>query len=113
MQGSVQDRLQYLTQANGWRSGVDYVLGHRSIWLTYPAWKAAEDTLRDKEKASSPPEDEESVAPHDTDEARAPTSPWKNGNPFEESDDNLLVNRTGPDGSKYQDPNKPILRHVF
>jgi chitin synthase len=105
MQGSVQDRMQYLTQANGWRNGTDYVMGHRCIWLTYSAWKAAEDTLRDKEKASNPADDEESIAPQD-DEMQPPSRSFHR-NPFSDSDDNLLVNRVGADGSKFQDPNNP------
>jgi len=72
MRGSESERIRQCAQANGWQEGVDYVIGRRSIWLTYFAWKMVEDVLREAEKAqkkgSREGEDEERVLPDDTTE---------------------------------------------
>ena len=52
MQGSEIERITQCARANGWTEGLDYVLGHRHIWLSYAAWKSVEDALRNIEKES-------------------------------------------------------------
>lgn len=50
MRGSDEERITQCVRSNGWREGVDYVVGHRCIWLAYPAWKIVEDQVRAAEK---------------------------------------------------------------
>jgi len=64
MQGSDSERIRQCAAANGWQEGPDYKVGHRSIWLSYFAWKMVEDGLRAVEKGRRQGEDDdESVAP--------------------------------------------------
>ncbi|KAJ3513631.1 hypothetical protein NLJ89_g2840 [Agrocybe chaxingu] len=67
MRGSDQERIVQCARANGWKEGADYICGHRSIWLSYAAWKIVEDPLRAKEKAGGAVEDdeEEDIGPDD------------------------------------------------
>jgi len=108
MRGSEQDRIVQCARANGWKEGVDYTCGHRSIWLSYDAWKLVEDPLRAQEKeikqGSREGEEEEEYAPDDnTDFTHAPVGSVY----FGESVENLLLTRTGTDGTTYKDPNAP------
>lgn len=106
MRGSDQERIIQCARANGWKEGIDYSCGHRSIWLSYDAWKMVEDPLRAQEKemklGSREGEEEEDLAPDDnTDFTHAPAGSTY----FGESVENLLLTRTGTDGMMYKDPN--------
>lgn len=77
MRGTEVDRIRQCAQANGWTEGFDYLLGHRSIWLTYGAWKLAEDVLREAEREARKAlkgDDAESVMPDDVTEYSHPDS---------------------------------------
>ncbi|OCH89984.1 chitin synthase [Obba rivulosa] len=113
MRGSDAERIRQCAQANGWHEGSDYVVGHRMIWLTYGAWKMVEDVLRAAEKeqkkgSGEGADDDESAIPDDATEythqdgslAPGPTFYGAGG-----SEDNLLLTRTGTNGTQYQDPN--------
>ncbi len=66
MQGSDSEHICQCAAANGWQEGPDYKVGHRSIWLSYFAWKMVEDGLRAVEKGRRQGEDDdESVVPDD------------------------------------------------
>jgi chitin synthase len=86
---------------------MEYKVGHRSIWLSYYAWKMVEDGLRAVEKGHkhAGEDDDESVAPDDaTDYSHRDTVP-PGGAYFNESNDNLLLTRTGTNGTQYHDAN--------
>lgn len=95
MRGDVPLRIRQCVQANGLREGEDYAVGHRSIWLSYSAWKTVEDGLRaiekERRKAGLGGDDESVV--HDigddaTTDHDGPT--WKaGGGAFNISSDNL------------------------
>ncbi|KIJ69713.1 glycosyltransferase family 2 protein [Hydnomerulius pinastri MD-312] len=110
MRGSDMERIRQCAASNGWRDGVDYVLGHRSIWLGYTAWKTVEDPVRalerEQRKAGGADDEEESALGDDTTEYTHPDG----AGPDNESRDNLLVARVGSRGSRYQDPNQ--AQHV-
>jgi chitin synthase len=77
MRGTEADRIRQCAQANGWTEGSDYVLGHRSIWLTYGAWKVVEDVIREAERETRKAlkgDDAESVMPDDVTEYSHPDS---------------------------------------
>ena len=77
IRGTEADRIRQCAQANGWVEGSDYVLGHRSIWLAYGAWKLVEDVLREAEremKKATKGDDGESVMPDDVTEYSHPDS---------------------------------------
>ncbi|EPQ58854.1 chitin synthase [Gloeophyllum trabeum ATCC 11539] len=109
MRGEEADRIHQCAAANGWREGVDYLLGHRSIWLTYDAWKMVEDPLRAAEKERKPSDEdavEDAAYPDDATEVTHHST----GGPmvqsgYGDSADNLLLARTGADGQQYRDPN--------
>ncbi|KAF8906646.1 glycosyltransferase family 2 protein [Mucidula mucida] len=109
MQGSVTERVTQCARANGWKEGVDFALGHRMIWLSYTAWKMVEDPLRAHEKdarrmmAEGGMVDDEdgSVAPDEGTEYTHQEGPG----PMGESADDLLLARTGTNGTQYRDPN--------
>ncbi|KAF5369698.1 hypothetical protein D9615_010145 [Tricholomella constricta] len=113
MRGSEEQRITQCTRANGWLEGVDYARGSGRIWLSYAAWKTVEDTVRaveKEQKRSRDDEDEEgSVMPDDGTEYTHPENggltPGAQSSFFNESADNLLLTRTGTDGTRYQDPN--------
>jgi chitin synthase len=50
MRGSCEERITQCVRSNGWKEGLDYVVGHRCIWLSYSAWKVVEDQVRAAEK---------------------------------------------------------------
>ncbi|KAF9463705.1 glycosyltransferase family 2 protein [Collybia nuda] len=108
MRGSDDERITQCARANGWKEGVDFALGSKKIWLAYGAWKVVEDTLRavEKEQKRNRDDDDESVMPDDTteythqDHGLAPPSGIYN-----ESADNLLLTRTGTNGTHYRDAN--------
>ncbi|KAL0950335.1 hypothetical protein HGRIS_010306 [Hohenbuehelia grisea] len=112
MQGSVAERITQCARANGWREGVEFAIGHRSIWLAYPAWKMAEDTLRAVEKErklrEGAGEDDESVMPDDATEYTHEQGLAPGAEYYDESADNLLLARTGTNGTQYQDPNTTL-----
>lgn len=108
MRGDVPLRIRQCVQANGLREGQDYAVGHRSIWLSYAAWKIVEDGLRAVEKERRKAGlggDDESVV-HDigddaTTDHDGPT--WKaGGGAFGESSDNLV--RGIQDSNVFRDP---------
>ncbi|KAH9947205.1 chitin synthase [Amylocystis lapponica] len=112
MRGSEAERIRQCAQANGWQEGVDYVVGHRMIWLSYMAWKMVEDVLRAGEKerkgSGEGADEDESVLPDDATEYThqdasfaTPATYYGAG----ASDDNLLLTRTGTNGTQYRDPN--------
>lgn len=77
MRGTAADRIRQCAQANGWTEGSDYVLGHRSVWLAYGAWKLVEDVLREAEREARKAlkgDDAESVMPDDVTEYSHPDS---------------------------------------
>ncbi|THH06648.1 hypothetical protein EW145_g3945 [Phellinidium pouzarii] len=96
MMGETPLRIRQCAQKNGLKEGVDYVLGHRSIWLTYGAWKLVEDGVREHEKeslAAAGYRDDDSAADdvatemtHDQNVAALGASGYYN-----ESADNLLL----------------------
>ena len=110
MRGSEGERIIQCARANGWKEGEDYVCGSRNIWLGYKAWKIVEDTLRSAEKGSkqgSRDEEEEGDGDDTTDFTHQTDSglvPPLTGY-FADSADNLLLTKTGNDGTKYQSPN--------
>ena len=112
MGGSEAERIRQCASSNGWKEGEDYVVGHRMIWLTYPAWKVVEDVLRASEKdhkrGGTEVGDDESVLPDDAteythQESLTPGAYYGGG----ESEDNLLLTRTGTHGTQYRDPAFP------
>ncbi|EIW61536.1 chitin synthase [Trametes versicolor FP-101664 SS1] len=112
IRGSEAERIRQCASANGWKEGEDYVVGHRMIWLTYAAWKVVEDVLRAQEKDQKrgvDGVDDESVLPDDATEythqegSLAPVAGAYYGGG--ESEDNLLLTRTGTNGTHYHDPN--------
>lgn len=106
--GSTQERIQRCVQANGWREGVDFALGHRMIWLAYGPWKTMEDGLRsaEKELRKSSQEDEESNYPDDnTDHTHQDVALPPHSAYYGQSDDNLLLTRVTTGGTQYRDPN--------
>ncbi|KAI0940344.1 hypothetical protein AcV5_001478 [Taiwanofungus camphoratus] len=113
MRGSEAERIRQCAQANGWQEGVDYVVGHRMIWLTYSAWKMVEDVLRADEKeqrkgSREGGDDEESVLPDDNTEYTHQEASFQGAATYYGaggSDDNLLLTRTGTNGTQYRDPN--------
>jgi chitin synthase len=107
--GSTEEKIQRYSLANGWREGTDFALGHRMIWLSYGAWKTAEDELRSTEKElRKPPQeaDDESNYPDDTTDYthQDPSFPPQNAY-YGQSEDNLLLTRVTADGTQYRDPN--------
>ena len=112
MRGSDEERIRQCAQANGWNDGVDFVLGHRMIWLSYGSWKMVEDVLRAQEKEikrGGAGEDDDSVMPDDAateyshrDGSLHPGAAYYGG---AGSEDNLLLTRTGTNGTSYRDPN--------
>ena len=112
MRGSDSERIRQCASSNGWKEGTDYAVGHRSIWLSYNAWKTVEDRLRAAEKeqkrlAPDAIEDDESVV---ADDATEYTHTDTHGHDMltNESRDNLLIARVGSRGSRYQDPNQHV-----
>ena len=113
MRGSVTERITQCARANGWKEGLDFSVGHRMIWLSFPAWKIVEDGLRAAEKEQKKAsreggvDDEESITPDDNTDYTHPEHGglMPQGGYFNESADNLLLPRTGTDGSHYRDPN--------
>ncbi|KAJ2929721.1 hypothetical protein H1R20_g7360, partial [Candolleomyces eurysporus] len=113
----------------GGRPSVDMQGQGGRMWLTYEAWKGVEDGVRALEKAGAPTTvDNHGQTDYEGSEWDGATSDWHGNNPNTsvnpnstmltipsaygmgggiggESNDNLLVSRTGPDGSRYLDPN--------
>jgi chitin synthase len=123
MRGSEEERIVQCGRANGWRENVDYVCGHRRIWLGYEAWKMVEDTLRAREKGvrggsgEGGEEDEDLGADDNTDfthggEGLAP--PPGTGY-FGESADNLLASspREEYGNGGLRTPNSPFTGKGF
>ena len=112
MMGETPLRIRQCAQKNGLQEGRDYVLGHRSIWLTYDAWKLVEDGIREQEKEGPGVggyQDDESVLDDAvTEHTHDPSvGPFGAGEYFSESNDNLLA-RSAPGGTNYLDPNAAI-----
>ncbi|KAG6373915.1 glycosyltransferase family 2 protein [Boletus reticuloceps] len=112
MRGSDTERVRQCAASHGWKEGADYVIGHRSIWLSYNAWKTVEDGVRAAEKeqkrlAPDAIEDDESAIADDATEYTH-TDPHGPEILDNESRDNLLIARVGSRGSRYQDPNQHI-----
>jgi len=110
MRGSDADRIRQCAASNGWKEGTDYVAGHRSIWLSYNAWKTVEDGLRaaEKEQKRLAPDDIEDDESGLGDDGTEYTHTDTHGHNMldNESHDNLLIARVGTHGSTYQDPNQ-------
>ena len=98
MRGSEQERIAQCGRANGWREGLDYVVGHNMIWLAYPAWKMVEDGLRAMERKASPEDlkEEENEVPDDNTDYTHQDS-LAQGGYYNESADNLLLARGAQD----------------
>ncbi|KAI5825421.1 chitin synthase [Schizophyllum commune Tattone D] len=69
MQGTPEERFTQCVRANGWHEGTDFARGHLRVWLSYDAWKVAEDTVRASEKEMRQREEEEDVAADIADDA--------------------------------------------
>ncbi|KAJ3892037.1 chitin synthase [Lentinula edodes] len=124
MRGSESERITQCARANGWIEGVDYVVGHRSIWLSYSAWKMVEDTVRAVEKdakralgdAGMEMDDDEdaSVAPDDGTEythegggyGYGGVGSQMDGGGLGASNDDLVLRRTGTNGTQHRSPNQ-------
>lgn len=111
MRGSEAERIRQCAQANGWAEGEDYVVGHRAIWLSYSSWKMVEDVIRSAEKEAKKLMngglDDESVMPDDATDYTHQDGSLHAGAGFYggESEDNLLLTRTGANGDQYKSPN--------
>ncbi|KAI0774709.1 chitin synthase [Trametes elegans] len=114
IRGSEAERIRQCASANGWKEGEDYAVGHRMIWLTYAAWKVVEDVIRAQEKeqkrGGAEGADDESILPDDATEythhegsVTPGTGAFYGGGG--DSEDNLLLTRTGTNGTHYRDPN--------
>lgn len=116
MMGETPLRIRQCAQKNGLQEGSDYVLGHRSIWLTYNAWKLVEDGVREQEKTSGAAggygEDESAVDDAATEHTHEPSVSnlglGGGTDYFNESADNLLLTRTASNGMRYLDPNSEM-----
>ncbi|KAJ3836134.1 chitin synthase [Lentinula raphanica] len=124
MRGSENERITQCARANGWIEGLDYVVGHRSIWLSYTAWKMVEDTVRAVEKdakraledAGMERDDEDvSLAPDDGTEYTHDGGGYGYGGVGSQGMDNgglgasnedLVLRRTGTNGTQYRSPNQ-------
>ena len=74
--------------------------------LAYYAWKMVEDGLRADEKGRRQGEyDDESVAPDDATDYTHRDTAAPGGAYYNESNDNLLLTRTGTNGTQYHDAN--------
>ena len=121
MRGSEEQRIVQCARANGWRENVDYVCGHRRIWLGYDAWKVVEDTLRAREKGSGSgegvEEDEDLGVDDNTDFTHGGESlaPPPGTGYFGESADNLLdaSPREGYGNGGLRTPNSPFAGKGF
>ncbi|KAF8967535.1 chitin synthase [Flammula alnicola] len=112
MRGSEEERIVQCARAHGWKEGLDYLCGHQMIWLAYNAWKTVENTLRAQEKdprgGSREGDEEDDMGVDDnTDFTHGAESlaPPPLGAYFGDSADNLLLTKTAPDGTRYQDAN--------
>ena len=114
MMGETPLRIRQCAQKNGLQEGTDYVLGHRSIWLTYGAWKLVEDGVREQEGMANAEADAEDDAAFDdaaTEHTREESNAFGVGGQseyFDASVDNLLLNRTTSRGTTYLDPNPGV-----
>ena len=112
MRGSEAERIRQCAASNGWQESVEYMIGHRSIWLSYAAWKTVEDELRavEREQRRLAPggmdddDDESMVGGGDA----GTEYTHQDAGPDNESRDNLLIARTGTRGSRYQDANEAM-----
>ncbi|OCB87192.1 chitin synthase [Sanghuangporus baumii] len=97
MLGETPLRIRQCVQKNGLKEGPDYVLGHRSIFLTYDAWKLVEDGVREQEKASAAVggavDDDSYVDDAATEHTQEPSN-FGGGDHYNESADNLLLSRS-------------------
>ncbi|KAG7097579.1 hypothetical protein E1B28_004916 [Marasmius oreades] len=136
MQGSDGERITQFVRANGWKEGVDFHIGHRCVWLAYDAWKMAEDGVRRSEKEgkrllgeAGMADDEEVTSDtggHDERERDDDATDYTHDTGYRdvhhgssrglssrrmdgESEDNLLLHRTGTNGTQYRDPNHQNL----
>ncbi|KAI0317932.1 chitin synthase-domain-containing protein [Amylostereum chailletii] len=104
MRGSEEERIRQCAQANGWKEGSDYALGHRSIFLSYGAWKMVEDGIRAAEKPRKQDEDGDSAYPDEASEYTHQDPAFSQGHGYGQSTDNLMLARTGTNGTQYHDP---------
>ncbi|KAG8937086.1 hypothetical protein FRC02_006286 [Tulasnella sp. 418] len=109
------ERIRAFARAVPWmREGVDFAVGHRKVWFTYPAWKAIDDGLRADEKderkiakeeeaASMAAGDEATTADHHT---------WKSSrHDYAESVDELLLRQgADPNTPRFPPPNSGVPR---
>jgi chitin synthase len=107
MRGSEAERIRQCASSNGWREGVDYALGHRSIWLAYNAWKDVEDSVRageqDSRKNSGEAYEEDEPFADDATEY----TQQDGGAPdyYDQSAENVGTRtRSGPGGAAYHSP---------
>ncbi|TFK63456.1 glycosyltransferase family 2 protein [Pluteus cervinus] len=107
MRGSDNERITQCARANGWKEGQDFIIGHRMIWLSYQAWKTVEDPLREHDremkKGLRDDDDDQSAVPDDVTDYTH--QDHQVGGYFNESNDNLLLTRTGTNGTSYRAPN--------
>ncbi|KAF4575437.1 hypothetical protein EYR40_004823 [Pleurotus pulmonarius] len=109
MRGSDVERITQCARANGWKEGEDFVVGHRSVWLSYGAWKTVEDGIRAVEREMRKTmkdggfEDDDSVIPDDNTEYTHDNGLSAPAGYYNESADNLLAR--GGDASQFDDRN--------
>ena len=107
--GSAEEKIRQYSLVNGWREGIDFALGHRMIWLSYGAWKTAEDELRSSEKELRKPpqeaEDESNYPDDNTDYTHQDPGFPPQSAYHGQSEDNLLLTRVTSSGTHYRDPN--------
>ncbi|KAI9508915.1 glycosyltransferase family 2 protein [Russula earlei] len=107
--GSPEERTRQFCLSKGLKEGIDFTLGHRMVWLSYNAWKAAEDEVRATEKELRKPAqevDDESNYPDDnTDHTHQDTGFPPPSALYGQSEDNLLLTRVTTGGTQYHDPN--------
>jgi chitin synthase len=115
----VIQRIHAVADANHWRDGCDYAVGHRSVWLSFDAWKSVEDPIRAEERERRKAlkmegDDDDSILADPADDASPETHNWKGPiggrADFGESADNLL-RRTATGGTGhtgyYSNPSTP------
>ncbi|KAI3614821.1 chitin synthase 6 [Moniliophthora roreri] len=123
MQGSDQERITQFVRANGWKEGKEFWMGLTNIWVGYDAWKMAEDGVRraekegkrllgdmgglggeDEDEGSDVVRDEEQQTEYTHTNTHEAATGASRGLAME-SEDNLLLHRTGTNGTQYRDPN--------
>ncbi|TFK24681.1 chitin synthase [Coprinopsis marcescibilis] len=115
MRGTEAERVRQCERSEGWRVGVDVWWRDEEeggyVWLTYDAWKGVEDRVRAAEKDAAKGvgvddgDDANTEYTHGGDGQMLTIPSYSYGGLGGESNDNLLLQRTGADGTRYTDAN--------